>query len=200
MDTEYYERKPDFVLQSHDYMMILDVEHTCTEDGSIPPDEREIIELGAVIVDLKSIKIIDEFSSLIKPQRHPKISNFCSQLTGITQSELDDSDNFETVFSNFLNWYPITSKVLFATWGSYDLVQINIDCKFHNLERFSPNAVLNLKKAFKNVNKLKKPVGLAKALVLCQREYEGSHHRALDDATNTVKLLPSIFNTLEKSL
>uniref|UniRef100_UPI0038B5A76A exonuclease domain-containing protein n=1 Tax=Saccharobesus litoralis TaxID=2172099 RepID=UPI0038B5A76A len=112
----------------------------------------------------------------------------------MTQSELDNSDNFKIVFSNFLNWYPKTSKVLFATWGSYDLIQINIDCASNNLPLFSPNAALNLKKIFKKVNKLKKPVGLARALELCQCEFKGSHHRALDDARNTVKLLPFILS------
>lgn len=194
MGIEYNDFKPDFMLQSYDFMMIVDIEHTCTLDGSIPPDEREIIELGAVVVDIKSLEIIDEFSALVKPQRNPEISNFCSQLTGITQSELDNSDDFKTVFSDFLHWYPKTSKVLFATWGSYDLVQINIDCEFHNLQHFSPGAVLNLKKAFKVVNKLKKLVGLSRALELCQCEYEGSSHRALDDARNTVKLLPYILS------
>ena len=106
MGIEYNDFKPDFMLQSHDHMMILDIEHTCSIDGSIPPNEREIIEFGAVVVDIKSLEIIDEFSALVKPQRNPEISNFCSQLTGITQSELDNSDDFKTVFSDFLHWYP----------------------------------------------------------------------------------------------
>ena len=194
MGIECNDMTLDVMRQSYDFMMIVDVEHTFSHDGSIPPEEREIIELGAVVVDIKSSEIIDEFSALVKPQRHPQISNFCSQLTGITQSELDNSKNFKTVFSNFLNWYPITSRVLFATWGSYDLVQINIDCKCHNLPFFSPDAVLNLKKAFKAVNKLKKPVGLSRALELCQFQYSGNRHRALDDARNTVQLLPTIFS------
>lgn len=194
MGIECNDMTLDVMRQSYDFMMIVDIEHTCTHDGSIPPEEREIIEFGAVVVDIKSLEIIDEFSALVKPQRHPNISNFCSQLTGITQSELDNSNNFKTVFSNFLNWYPKTSKVLFATWGSYDLVQINIDCKFHNLPLFSPDAVLNLKKTFKAVKKLKRPVGLKKALELCQFQYNGNHHRALDDARNTVQLLPTIFS------
>ncbi|OKY27567.1 hypothetical protein BI291_08725 [Thalassotalea sp. PP2-459] len=184
----------DVMRQSYDFMMIVDIEHTCSHDGSIPPEEREIIELGAVVVDIKSSEIIDEFSALVRPQRHPQISNFCSQLTGITQSELDNSDNFKIVFSDFLHWYSKTPRVLFATWGAYDLVQINIDCASQNLPHFSPDAALNLKKIFKKVNKLKKPVGLARALELCQCEFEGSHHRALDDARNTVKLLPFIFS------
>lgn len=194
MGIECNDMTLDVMRQSYDFMMIVDIEHTCTHDGSIPPEEREIIELGAVVVDMKSIEIIDEFSALVKPQLHPKISNFCSQLTGITQPELDNSNNFESVFSEFLNWYPMTSKVLLATWGSYDLVQINIDCVSHNLPLFSPCAVLNLKKIFKKVNKLKKPVGLSRALELCQCEFEGSHHRALDDARNTVTLLPFILS------
>ncbi|MDO6427673.1 3'-5' exonuclease [Thalassotalea sp. 1_MG-2023] len=197
MGIECNDMTLDVMRQSYDIMMIVDIEHTCSHDGSIPPDEREIIEIGAVVVDMKSLEIIDEYCALIRPQRHPLVSDFCTQITGITQSELDNSDDFKTVFSDFLHWYPKTSKVLFATWGSYDLVQINIDCAFHNLQHFSPDAVLNLKKTFKKVNKLKKPVGLARALELCQCEYNGSRHRALDDARNTVQLLPFIFSNIK---
>ncbi|WP_462163179.1 3'-5' exonuclease [Pseudoalteromonas xiamenensis] len=193
MHIEGKEAELDLMKKGYEYIVIVDVEHTCTEDFSIPPNEREIIELGAVLVDIESSKIIDEYCALVRPLRHPIISNFCKELTGITQSELDKAESFKTVFADFYDWYIKNTKVIFATWGSYDLVQINIDCAFHNLEPFTPATVINLKKVFKVVNKLKKPVGLKKALELSSYGLIGSNHRALDDARNTAKLLRLMF-------
>lgn len=67
MGIEYNDMTLDVMRQSYDFMMIVDIEHTCSHDGSIPPEEREIIELGAVVVDIKSLEIIDDFSALVKP-------------------------------------------------------------------------------------------------------------------------------------
>ncbi|MFU2510097.1 hypothetical protein [Pseudoalteromonas sp. ASV78] len=90
--------------------------------------------------------------------------------------------------------YPDDSDYVLATWGSYDLVQLNIDCALHGMPAFSPSATLNLKVAFKEARNLKKKVGLRKALETSNISYEGGHHRALDGAKNTAKLLPLIFN------
>jgi len=62
---------------------------------------------------------------------------------------------------------------------------------------FAPTTVLNLKLAFKEAFKLKKPVGLKKALELSLQSFSGKHHRGLDDAKNTAKLLPLIIGTIK---
>ena len=102
------------------------------------------------------------------------------------------------MFANFINWLPDDAEYIFATWGAYDLVQLNIDCASHGMPAFSPSLNLNLKEAFKVSRKLRKKVGLRKALEISNISYEGNHHRALDDAKNTAKLLAFIFNDKEQ--
>lgn len=46
---------------SNRYVVVLDIEHTCTEDGSIPSQDREIIEVGAVLIDCKILEVVDEY-------------------------------------------------------------------------------------------------------------------------------------------
>ena len=177
-------------------VVVLDIEHTCTNNNSIPREERETIEIGAVLIDTKQCHVIDEFQSLIRPIRHRVISDFCTKLTGIKQSELDKSEPFQKIFKDFLNWLPSDDELLLVTWGSYDLVQINIDCSFHQLTPFSPSNTLNLKQVYRKACKLKKAVGLKKAMEISFGAYTGSHHRALDDARNTAKLLPIVLSSL----
>lgn len=179
-------------------VVVLDIEHTCTNDDSIAREERETIELGALLIDTKQFQVLDEFQSLVRPIRHPVISEFCAELTGIKQSELKKSEPFQKVFKDFLNWLPPEDELLLVTWGAYDLIQINIDCSFHQLTPFSPPNTLNLKQAYRKACKLKKPVGLKKAMEISFGAYTGSHHRALDDARNTAKLFVLVSPSLDK--
>lgn len=193
MVPEYSSNSLNALINGYRHIVVVDIEHSCTEDGSIPPEARETIEIGAVRIDTHSLQVVDEFSCLIRPVIHPKLSQFCIELTGIKQAELDVAAHFSEVFANFINWLPDGAEYIFATWGAYDLVQLNIDCASHGMPAFSPSTTLNLKIAFKETRNLKKKVGLKRALEIVNLSYEGSHHRALDDAKNTAKLLPLIF-------
>ncbi|MCB4438068.1 hypothetical protein LHL20_17695 [Alteromonas sp. McT4-15] len=198
MEPEYNSGNLNSLINDYRHIVVVDIEHTCAIDGSLPPEERETIEIGAVLIDTCSLQIIDEFSCLIRPVIHPKLSKFCTELTGITQSELDVAEPFPKLFANFIDWLPSDAEYIFATWGAYDLVQLNIDCASHGMPAFSPSLNLNLKEAFKVSRNLRKKVGLKKALEISNISYKGNHHRALDDAKNTAKLLPLIFNDKER--
>lgn len=83
-----------------DFVGVIDFEATCTEvqNRNYP---HEIIEFPIVLVDMKSLSIVslqinikyclnnsikvDHFSLYCKPIINPKLSSFCTQLTGITQ-------------------------------------------------------------------------------------------------------------------
>jgi len=181
------------------YAVVLDIEHSCTEDGSIPPQDRETIEIGAVLIDCKTLEVVSEYQSFVKPIIHPVISQFCADLTGIQQAELDNSAIFKEVFSDFIRWLPSEEDWLFVSWGSYDLVQLNLDCSLHGLNTFEPLNILNLKKAFKQFSNLRKPVGLKKALEISIGAFSGSHHRALDDARNAAKILTHLLYTVDQN-
>lgn len=193
VDIEYSRDGVANLLKLYKYMLIVDVEHTCTEDGSISPQEREIIEIGAVFVCAQSFDIVSEFSQMVRPVRHPILSEFCTNLTGISQAQIADAENFKRVYKEFEAWSSLTPEYCFSSWGSYDLTQINIDCRFHNIPELKPQTIVNLKKAFSKLHGIKPWVGLTKALEITGNEFQGTHHRALDDARNTVKLLPLIF-------
>ncbi|MCL1128860.1 3'-5' exonuclease [Shewanella sairae] len=194
MEFEYTKDGLRLLLEQHKYLVIIDVEHTCTEDGSIPTNEREIIEIGAVLLTTNSLSVVNEFSRLVRPVRHPQLSSFCVNLTGISQSLLVNQDVFSQVFKQFQAWLPADNDYIFCSWGSYDLIQINIDCDFHQLQNYSPATVVNLKKAFAKTQRIKPQVGLKKALEISGNSMEGTQHRGLTDAQNTIKLLLFIFD------
>ncbi len=73
-------------LDRYDYFLILDLEATCCDKGTIKRHEMEIVEIGSVMVEAQALTIIDQFQSFIKPVRYPVLTEFCKSLTSITKS------------------------------------------------------------------------------------------------------------------
>ena len=189
--TDY--NKISELLNQYPYLLLVDLEATCSEDNSIAVNEFETIEIGAVMVCTKQLIAIDEFECLIKPVQHPILTDFCTQLTGITQAEVDQADNFSKAFNAFISWLKPCDDYLFCSWGAYDSVQLAIDCQYHQLNSLAIDRELNLKKAFAKIQKVKPRVGMKRAMQLAGLTIDGRAHRALDDVKNISKLLPFIF-------
>jgi len=58
----------------YDHFLIVDIESTCCDKNSIPRDQHEMIEIGAVMVDAKSLREVDSFQTFIRPQKHPRLT------------------------------------------------------------------------------------------------------------------------------
>ena len=86
------------------YFLIVDLEATCSNDGSIPSQEMEIIEIGAVILNRSTWQIDSEYQQFIKPVRHPNLTKFCTELTTITQQNIDYVPTFPEVIPEFKQW------------------------------------------------------------------------------------------------
>jgi len=77
-------------LKQFNYYLVLDLEATCCDKGSIAKNHMEIIEIGAVMVEPATLTIVDEFQSFVKPIRHPILTEFCKSLTSIAQTLFRD--------------------------------------------------------------------------------------------------------------
>lgn len=68
------------------YLLILDFEATCDDSGRIVPrNEIEIIELPTLLYDVDEDTVHATFHEYVRPMRHPTLTPFCTQLTGIEQ-------------------------------------------------------------------------------------------------------------------
>ena len=178
------------------YVLCVDFEATCDSDRTkIPRHESEIIEFGAVLIDTTSGERLLEFSRFIKPQIHPQLSAFCTELTSITQEQVDSGLTFiqacnhlELELDNAIGDSPLT----WVSWGQYDYNQLEADCKKHSI--MSPlEGVphLNLKTAAAAFGKCA-PRGLDAAVKARGLEWYGTHHRGVDDAINVSNILLNI--------
>lgn len=101
----------------YDYYLIIDFEATCCDHGTVPKQEMEIIEFGAVMLQRSTMQIVDEFQSFIRPVRNPQLTPFCTELTTITQQDVDAAPDFSSVITALKQWLKPYSNYIFCSWG-----------------------------------------------------------------------------------
>ena len=172
--------------------IIFDLEATCWEDRNINK-QNEIIEIGAVKIDDEG-NIQSEFAEFIKPKLHPILSDFCKDLTTITQQEIDAADSFKEVIERFKQWINLEEPFVLCSWGFYDKKQFSKDCDLHDLNKDWLENHISLKHQYAQIKKLRRPMGMGGALKKEDLTLEGTHHRGIDDARNIAKIFLANFN------
>lgn len=171
-------------------LIVLDLEATCWERGT-HPDRMETIEFGAVRLDRDTLDVRDSFERFVRPVDEPRLSAFCSELTGIEQAQVDGAAGFGEAIGDFVEWIGPEGGVL-MTWGAYDLRQLRVDCDRHGLDL--PAAFtghVNLKAWVAGIHGWR-PCGMKKALGRLGIGLEGRHHRGIDDARNIARILSTV--------
>ncbi len=181
-------------LDKYQHILVVDLEATCCDSKTIPRYQMETIEIGAVMVSTESLTIVDEFQTFVKPFRHPALTQFCLQLTSITQFQVDTAPTFSNAIELWQTWLSQFDTAIFSSWGDYDRHQLQQDSKHHRIDLPYPVSSnhINLKQMFTTSQQLKKRYGMAQALNLANIPLTGIHHRGIDDARNISKLLPYI--------
>jgi len=174
------------------YYLIVDLEATCSNDGTVPRHEMEAIEIGAVMQSSRTFEVESAFQTFIRPVRHPELTSFCTELTGITQEKVTAAAPFPEALEAMRDWMHAFGDTLFSSWGDYDRGQFLQDCAFHGVAYPFGSGHLNLKAAFSRALGRKKQMGIAGALRHLGMDFEGSHHRGLDDARNIARIVRQV--------
>jgi len=166
--------------------IVIDLEATCWEKGTRPA-RMETIEIGAVKLVGSPLEVESEFSTFVRPFDEPELSEFCTGLTGIRQSDVDAAPLFPEALMQLVDWVDAEDVVL-CSWGEYDRGQIEVDCKRHGIDVPAiTRDHVNLKRRFAEQQN-RKPCGMRHALRLLGLELEGAHHRGIDDARNIARI------------
>ena len=175
-----------------EHFAIVDVEATCCSRKTIPRSEKEIIEIGAVMLEAEGLQAVDEFQTFVSPVRHPILTEFCTRLTGIAQKDVRDAPSFPEAIARFREWLGRYRDPVVCSWGAYDRKQMARDGEFHGVESIADLDHVNVKKLFSVAQRLERTLGMARALELAGLELDGTHHRGIDDARNIAKLMPYV--------
>jgi inhibitor of KinA sporulation pathway (predicted exonuclease) len=167
--------------------IIFDLEATCWSGNSLGK-AQEIIEVGAV--RLTSVgEYSDSFQSFVRPVQHPMLSAYCQELTGIDQVSVNRASYFDFVMERFLAWMDRDrDHTILCSWGARDIDLLKNDCFHFDLDTDWLEPHIDVKAQYHRIRNLTRKQGLYKTIDREGFEFEGSHHRALDDAVNTAKL------------
>lgn len=172
--------------------IVVDFEATCWTDESRRGD-GEIIEIGAVMMDSRTAKISGEFQSFVRPVRYPRLSEFCTRLTNITQADVDTAPTFTEALAAFLEWVRLPESSTLCSWGALDRFLLRQACRFHRVAYPFDDEYINIKPAFSEAF-TGRGVSMERALEIAGLEPFGRLHRAPDDARNAARLFQQVLN------
>lgn len=177
--------------------IIFDLEATCWENTHTKISE--IIEIGSVKLN-NNLEVIDTFSIFVKPYINPILSSFCTDLTTISQDNVNSAPNFAEAMCKFETFITSTSEhIKLISWGNYDKNQIieeSLIKKYSGPILRLLNTHINLKNKFSKSYNFKR-AGMASALKYLNIKLEGTHHRGIDDAKNISLIFQKIYNNID---
>ena len=163
--------------------IIFDLEATCWTQADQANHTSEIIEIGAIKVD-QDLHILDRFQMFVKPVLHPVLSEYCKELTHITQFDVDQAPDLLQALLAFQHFCGYSGEsddpVVLISWGAYDrsmLVSESARAELH-----IPFWHLNLKALYSHLRRVNKQYSLEKALTQFGISRPGTAHRALADS------------------
>ncbi len=170
-----------------DQILVIDIEATCWE--KLPPvgQENEIIEIGLCTLDVATLQRLEKRSILVKPERS-QVSPFCTQLTTLTQEQVDQGVSFASACTLLQEEFASGERV-WASYGDYDRRIFERQCQERRITYPFGIRHINVKTLFALVYVLSREVGMASALEMTHLPLEGTHHRGGDDAWNIAALL-----------
>jgi inhibitor of KinA sporulation pathway (predicted exonuclease) len=107
---------------------------------------------------------------------NPTLTQFCSDLTGIRQADLDSAQVWDEVNRELMEWLSDFQIEAWCSWGGYDLEQIMKQCRHWPF----PEGCLHFdaKKALSFSQKMKGRVGQKMAMKICDVPMLGQQHDA----------------------
>ncbi len=167
-------------------VIVFDTELTCWNEREKTYKSREIISLGACILDLNTKEIENKFHKICKAQRS-QVSEYCTNLTGITQEQVDKGMDFEEMCKLIIKEFKSKSYPC-AAWGEDDNALAyecrSKDCKYPFSGQFINISLLYSVLMSKPINN-----GLEKSLVENGLSFVGEKHDPYWDAYNAAVIL-----------
>jgi len=134
------ENTPDRILEhwpNSGRSVILDLEYTSWE-GSMsrkwcePWEWREIVQVGALVVEARDFSVVHAFESFVKPVKNPALSAYFKNLTGIRQEDLDERGlPYSEMTRKLKTVFEMGEQVIYNGWDGQVLIE---NCLMHQLE------------------------------------------------------------------
>ena len=173
-----------------DYILVIDIEATCWRGKPPPSQTREIIEIGLCVLDVATWQRQKKESVLVKPE-YSEVSPFCTELTTLTQAQVDSGMTFAEACLYLRREYDSKAHT-WASYGEFDRRQFQHQCAERGLKYPFGQSHINVKNLFALQHQLDHELGLGKALKMLKHPFQGTPHRGEDDAWNIAHILVTL--------
>ena len=151
-------------------VLIIDVECTCWRDRIVPRGQKqEIIQIGLCLFDPQSCLLHGKRSIIVRPVRS-SVSEFCTELTGITPEEAARGISFSLACHILKNEY-LGQHRLWASWGDFDRKRFEKQCEWGGIEYPFGDSHQNVRNLFSILLGLEEKVEIPDALNLLGMEF-----------------------------
>ena len=183
-------RRVDNASKAPRYLVVVDFECTCEDQEE--PFLHEIIEFPAVLLDLRTGREVRHFHAFVRPTERPVLSDFCSQLTGISQKTVDEAETLDRVLVKFGAWLDefAGEDYSLAADCQSDLRHFLLpECRRKKIRvRDAWRGWVDIGRHLMVLCDLRRPGNLQMKLARVGLTFEGTPHRGIDDARNIGRL------------
>lgn len=175
----------------YDKIVVIDLEAQCWKGSPPQGYSKDIIEIGVATVNLATLKAEYGEGILVKPDKCD-ISDFCTDLTSITREMLDaDGVPLERACRRVMEKYSGRKRV-WGSWGNYDKKALGGECYRKDVKYPVSQTHWNIKSMVVPFLGWDREYGLDGAIAEMELGFEGQHHRGVDDAYNTARILAEV--------
>ncbi len=187
------------LINSLNTKMFLDLEmsmHPYKQDKNFT---QEIIQVGYHLVDDNNT-LIEEYSEIIRPTIHKKLTKRTLKFLEITQENVDNGLNYQDFYVHFKQVVEKYTPAIIV-WGRNDFLALRESYKINKVPSLKRKTrYINLLKMHKNYFNLKNDLGLFNALKLYSKPNGQQMHNALEDAVATCEIFQGFKRVLNNEI
>lgn len=179
------------------FISVVDLEATCWDSSESRGNQvSEIIEIGLVMLNTETGEVCQPVSMKVRPTQST-ISQFCTDLTGLTQRDVAKAPTLNQACQILRKEYN-SHRYVWSSYGEWDRYMMEESVKRTGAQSAFSGIHTNIQAVFgwtlPTANK--DDLSLQKAVQVAGLAWVGRAHSGVDDAHNAANLLWSVLRRL----
>ena len=179
------------------FISVVDLEATCWGSSESQAGQpSEIIEIGLVLLNTETGEVVNPISVKVKPA-NSTVSQFCTDLTGLTQKDVDNALSLGQACEYLRKQYN-SHRFVWSSYGEWDRYMMEKTVESKGIKSPFSGVHTNIQALFGwTLPATKKDdLSLQKAVEVAGLQWVGQAHSGVDDAHNAANLLWSVLRRL----
>lgn len=179
------------------FISVIDLEATCWGSSESQAGQvSEIIEIGLVMLNTETGEVVNPISMKVKPAKST-ISQFCTDLTGLTQKDVEKAPSLGQA-CEYLRKHYNSNRYVWSSYGEWDRYMMEKSVEDRKIKSAFSGIHTNSQALFGWTlpPENKDDLSLQKAVEVAGIEWVGRAHSGVDDAHNAANLLWTVLRRL----